>query len=259
MKNNILKYLIEIFKILIWPIIFLIGQFIVNYIFSLGYSIAHPNLSLSELIQNTTVFLDNNKVIITFISFIILMLIFIPHYKKLNKDNYKTYPDFIYLILFGIGYSIVINILFFNISTTFNFSSNQFNVLDKSQFMPLILCSGLMGPILEEYLFRGIIYNKLKKFNSVSISTFLTAVIFSLLHANVFNIINAFILNYILIFVYNKYRTLLAPIILHISINTTVVLIINIIISNFNNLNYLIFIMGLIFIIISSVKIFNKE
>lgn len=259
MKNNFVQYCIKILKILIWPIMFLIGQFIINYLFTLAYSLFHPNLTLVELTNNTINFMNQHKIIVTFINFVILMPIFFSEYKKKQVDNYKMDKNYIYLVLFGIGYSIVVNILFLNISNTFNINGNQFMGLDKSQFVSTILCSGLMGPIMEEYLFRGIIYNKLKLFNSEKISILLTAIIFSLLHGNVFNIINAFVLNYMLIFIYHKYQTLLAPIILHMSVNITIVLIINIIIAQTIYLNYFLFIIGIILIIISSVKVFYKE
>ncbi|MEI3529835.1 MAG: CPBP family intramembrane glutamic endopeptidase [Bacilli bacterium] len=259
MKNNFFQYCIKVLKVLIWPIIFLIGQFIINYLFASVYSLFHPDLSLVELTNNTISFMNSHQIIITLANFIILMTIFLTVYKRLQNDNYKIYKDYIYLFLFGIGYSIVINILFLNISNTFNISIDQFSGLDATKFVSTIICSGLLGPIMEEYLFRGIIYNKLKAFNSEKISMFLTALIFSLLHGNIFNIINAFLLNYILIFVYRKYHTLLAPIILHITVNTTVVFIINIIITQAIYLNYFLFIISFIIIMISSVKVFSKE
>lgn len=259
MKSSIFKYFFEILKVLIWPVIFLIGQFIINYLFTLAYSLNYPHLTLTELTENTMIFINQNKVIITFMSFVILLIIFLWQYKKNYDDHYIIHKNYIYLILFGIGYSVVINILFLNISITFSIGTSQFSGLEVTQFISTLLCSGLMGPILEEYLFRGIIYNKLKLFNNEHISILLTALIFSLLHGNLFNIINAFMLNYLLIFIYHKYRTLLAPIILHIAVNTTVVFIINIIISQTIYFNYFLFIIGIILIIISSVKIFYKQ
>lgn len=252
------RYVKDICKVLIWLVIFMMGEFLISYMFSLGYTLFNSDLPLDELTNKTRLFLEKNKVLITFISFIIFIPIFIKQYKKLEKDKYLLNKDYLYIFLFGIGYSIIINILFLNINNIFGINSSQYSVIANNQIISLILCSGIMGPILEEYLFRGIIFNKLKKFNSKKISIFLTSLIFSLVHANIFNMINTFILSYILIYIYSKYKTLIAPIILHISVNTTVVLIINIIVSNFNNLNYLLFFMGIVFIMISSVKIFKN-
>ena len=258
MKSKIFNYLKKISKILIWPIIFMIGQFLISYIISLGYTLTHSNLPLEELTSNTSIFLEQNKVLISFISICIFLPIFIHKYKKLKSDNYKFNKEYLFIFLFGMGYSIIINILFLNVNNVFGINSNQFSPISNKQIIPLIICSGIIGPILEEYLFRGIIFNKLKIFNSEKTSIFLTSLIFSLVHANIFNMINAFILSYISIYLYKKYKTLLGSIILHISVNTTVVLIINIIVSNFNNINYLLLFMGFIFIMLSSVKIFKN-
>lgn len=258
MKNKRFNYFKKLIKLLIWPIIFLIGQFLISYIFSLGYSLTHSELPLNELALKTNNFLVEYKVLITLIGFIIFIPIFVNNYKKLVSDSYQFNKDYLYIFLFGIGYSIVMNVLFLNINDLFGINSEQFSMISNSQIIPFILCSGVIGPILEEYLFRGIVFNKLKQFNSKKNSIFLASLIFSLLHVNIFNIINAFILSYILIYLYDKYNTLLAPIILHISVNTTVVLIINVIVSHFYNLNYLLFLIGLIFIVISSVKIFKN-
>lgn len=258
MKNKIFNYSKKLIKLLIWPIIFWIGQFLISYIFSLVYSLTHSDLSLDELTLKTNNFLVEYKVLITLIGFIIFIPMFINNYKKLVNDSYQFNKDYLYIFLFGIGYSIVMNVLFLNINDIFGINSEQFSMVSNNQIMQLILCSGVMGPILEEYLFRGIVFNKLKQFNSKKNSVFLASLIFSLLHVNIFNIINAFILSYILIYLYDKYETLLAPIILHISVNVAVVLIINIIVSNFYNLNYLLFLMGFMFIVISSVKMFKN-
>lgn len=258
MKSKIFNYIKKLIKILIWPIIFMIGQFLISYIISLGYTLTHSNLPLEELTSNTSVFLEKNKVLISFLSICIFLPIFIHQYKNLKTDNYKFNKDYLFIFLFGIGYSIIINILFLNFNNVFGINSNQFSPISNNQIIPLIICSGIIGPILEEFLFRGIVFNKLKIFNNKKISIFLTSLIFSLVHGNIFNMINAFILSYIAIYLYDKYKTLLASIILHISVNTTVVLIINIIVSNFNNINYLLLLMGFIFIMLSSVKIFKN-
>ena len=52
---------------------------------------------------------------------------------------------------------------------------------------------GIMGPILEEYLFRGIVYNELKTFESKKNATILASLIFALVHTNYINMIYAFL------------------------------------------------------------------
>lgn len=256
MKKIKFKNIISIF---IWPLLFIVGQFLINFSFSLGYNIFNSNVNTNELILKSGAFLDNNKVLINLIGFILFMFIFLKKYKKLYEDNFKIKKEFIYIILFGIGYSIIINILFLNINNIFNINDSQFLPISNKEIIPLILCSGIMGPILEEFLFRGIVYNKIRELTNKKKSILLTSLFFGLVHMNLFNCINAFILSYILIYLYNKNKTIISPIILHIIVNTIVVLIINIISVNLYNLNYILFFMGIILIIISSKKVFNNQ
>lgn len=256
MKNNCLK---NIINVVVWPILFIFGQFLINFIFSFVFSIFNSNLQTEELVLKSNDFLNNYKVLITFVGFIIFIFLFIKKYKNLFDDKFKGNKDFIYIVLFGIGYSIIINLLFLNVNNIFNISDSQFLPVSNKEIIPLIFCSGIMGPILEEFLFRGIVYNKIKTLTNEKKSIFITSLFFGLVHMNLFNSINAFILSYALIYVYNKYKTLIAPIILHMSVNTIVVLIINIISINLYNLNYLIFFMGMIFILIGSKKVFNNK
>lgn len=255
-KNNNFKNIIDIF---IWPLFFIVGQFLINFIFSFAYNIFNKNIPTEELVLKCNNFLNEYKVLISFIGFIIFMFIFTKKYKKLFNDKYSVNKEFVYIALFGIGYSIIINILFLNINDIFNISDSQFLPIPNKEIIPSILCSGIMGPILEELLFRGIVYNKIKEISNEKKGILLTSLFFGLVHMNLFNCINAFILSFILIHLYNKSKTIIAPIILHISVNTIVVLIINIISINLNNLNYILFFIGMVLILFSSKKVFNNH
>ncbi|MBR4073578.1 MAG: CPBP family intramembrane metalloprotease, partial [Clostridia bacterium] len=66
-------------------------------------------------------------------------------------------------IVFGICISLIYNIIVYSLNIKFNFTNIY--ELSKLPIIVQIISSGICGPILEEFLFRGLVYNKLKTFN----------------------------------------------------------------------------------------------
>ena len=87
--------------------------------------------------------------------------------------------------------------------------------------MSYLLSTALIGPVLEEFIFRGIIYNKLKKVFASKQAIILTSLLFGLYHFNIIQGIYAFVFSILLTKIYEKYNNLLLPIIIHCLINLT--------------------------------------
>lgn len=77
----------------------------------------------------------------------------------------------------------------------------------------------LLAPILEEALFRGLIYPNLKNLAGGGLATFLTAMLFSLAHGNVASVLPLFFLSFALVELYERTDNLVAPIIAHFVFN----------------------------------------
>lgn len=97
-----------------------------------------------------------------------------------------------------------------DLSATTSFGANL--------FMFFYAC--LLGPILEELLYRGILLQSMRKYNE-RFAIFLSAVIFGLMHENYQQFILAFLLGIPLAVVAVKYNSLIPSIIAHIIVNTT--------------------------------------
>jgi len=175
---------------------------------------------------------------------IVLGLIFIPilskEYKKFSikskKISYKP------ILLLGFTLPIIYNTIIYYL-----IPNNMFN---KTNIIISLICSGFIGPIIEELLFRGIIYNELKKKYKIMTSILITSIVFALIHGNIITIFYTFGLSFLLIYVYEKDKNILSPIILHVICNTISTLYSLILIKNIFILNYLIFIISLILVII---------
>lgn len=217
-------------KLLKWPIIYLLLEVL--------------------LLSIITVLFKDNILLINFLLAIFTAIIFIPllikNYKKQNIKNYKlNIKKIILLILMGILLSVFYN--------TFMFYLNKYlfhtNLFDKNnKILITLLSTGIIGPIIEELMFRGIVYNEAKnKYNNKK-AIIITTIIFAILHVNFMQIIYAFIMGLIFIKVYEESKNIKAPIILHMASNITTTL--YLILLTKDNL-----IINLIFLIISFIML----
>lgn len=263
---NTLKYIRNIFKVLIWPVVYMIGQFFIQYIFVAIFNLKEKgNMTNSEFLKHIKTieyqdklnsYIDSNALLIVGISMLIFIPIFYNLYKKYKvKNNFKL-KDTIIPIFFGISISLVYNILLFNLNSVIYFT-NRFNGNNLSLLVQII-SSGILGPILEELIFRGVVYNKLKEFNKPMRAIILTSIIFGIIHFDIVNAIYAFGVSFILIYLYEKYKTLKAPIIMHISLNTTIILMLDLITKGFLIFNLYLLIVSILILLILK-KIISKD
>lgn len=75
------------------------------------------------------------------------------------------------------------------------------------------------APILEEIIFRGLIYTRLKKGFPVAAAAVITSVIFAIAHGTIIWMIYTFIFSLVLIWIFEKFQSLTASIILHMFYN----------------------------------------
>ena len=257
MKNS-LKYIKNIFKVLIWPIIFMVGQFFIQYIFVAIFNSKERGtftetefleyIKTEEYITKLNNYINSKTILIILITMVIFIPIFYKVYKKYKrKNNFKINNVFIPIIL-GITISLIYNISLYNLNNIVNFT-NMFQ-LSPLPLLVQIISSGICGPILEEFIFRGIVYNKLKTFNKKMIAIILTSVIFGLVHTNIINGIYGFGISFILIYLYEKYKTLKSPIIMHIFLNTTIILLLPLILKNYLVFNLYLLIISIIVLLV---------
>ena len=194
------------FKYLIFYIAFMLFLII-------GFGIIYSILGLN---------LENSIMYTRIYIILILGLIFIPvlinKYRKYNIKSNKI--EFKYILLI-ITLSVIYNI--------FGFYLNKYlihsNLYELGDIKYGIISTVLIGPIIEELIFRGIMYNELKTKYSINKSIFITTTIFSLMHLNIIQIIYAFILGYILNKMYEKRKNIIYCILLHMISNLTTTII----------------------------------
>lgn len=87
-----------------------------------------------------------------------------------------------------------------------------------------ILCLGLLVPICEEMVFRGLMYRRLRREAGFVLSMIYTTIVFGLVHINMVQMIYATCMALVFCYVYEKYGSVKAPILAHVTANITSIL-----------------------------------
>lgn len=136
------------------------------------------------------------------------------------------------LIVFGMAAGIVLGVFLTLISLlqsdSVQTTMDNYNIYTREllsgNFMVLLLAIGIIVPIIEEIMFRGIIMNKLSAVFSVRTATIIQSVAFGVYHFNIVQSTYAIVLGFLLTYLFLKYKSLIAPICVHIGINSFAVI-----------------------------------
>ena len=86
---------------------------------------------------------------------------------------------------------------------------------DGSHFYEMFWVAGLLSPVVEELIFRGLLYPMLKKHIGVFWGCVLSSLLFSFIHDNVLSFALLFLFSVYLTYIYERNNNLLIPIASH--------------------------------------------
>ena len=162
-----------------------------------------------------------------------LLLDFRREIKKHNKRNDRKAVDtgmvrtlFRILITVTLAFtsSIAINILFISYQLTENSASySQVAAHQYGVFFPIgLFLYGVVSPLAEEVVFRGILYNRMKKTLSAALSLVLSALLFGLYHGNIVQAAYGFLMGMLIAYTYEKCGDFLFAFLFHAAANISV-------------------------------------
>ena len=128
------------------------------------------------------------------------------------------------IIVLGIAANAACSLLLNLLNTKAGFSNDAQEALLGSNLAVQLIGIGIIVPIMEEVLFRGLVYNRLKAYNNSWLSIILAAGIFAVYHGNPLQILFAFPMGLLILAVYVREDTLLAPVVLHMAVNISSIL-----------------------------------
>ncbi len=169
--------------------------------------------------------------IFSFCAALLVVLFFMRHDIKepSRSQNQASIPVSIFWSIFGIFLALFAQSIAVMIEQQLGIkpeSDNTQEILFVIQQVPLmIIVSSIIGPILEEIIFRKIIFGALyKRFNFV-ISALISSVIFGLAHMELVHLLLYSAMGFTFAFLYVQTKRILVPIVAHVSMNTFVAII----------------------------------
>ena len=94
-------------------------------------------------------------------------------------------------------------------------------VMYNAPFSVQIICLGIIIPVAEELMFRGIVYKRFRQYATFLRAAVFSTLMFSLAHGNIVQMVYAFAIGMLLSFVYEKFDSFAAPVCFHICVNIT--------------------------------------
>lgn len=107
----------------------------------------------------------------------------------------------------------------------FDNHADLMNNLLNGNIILSIIAIGIIAPIIEELIFRGLIQNELRKIMPLTAVVVVQAVLFGIYHMNIVQGIYAFVLGVIFSLIVIWFKSIWGSIIMHATINTSSVLI----------------------------------
>lgn len=221
----------KIIQLIMWPILFGIGQILVIVAMFLLLQMIKPISFVEFEVQ------DRLRTIL-FPATAFTFLIFFPlFYKKYRKENINHFQlkklKMVYYSLFGVVTSFVINLFFIKLERMLPItpSLNRIEVIYDWFYIGRIISTAFIGPVLEELLFRGFLYQEAKKYMKNMRAIIFVTVLFTLCHTTIYSMLTALVTSFLVLDALEKEKSITGPILFHIFLNLTSILFIPLVIK----------------------------
>ncbi len=89
----------------------------------------------------------------------------------------------------------------------------------SAPFIAQIICLGILAPVCEELVFRGLMFRRMRALTSFRYAAFYSSMVFAFIHGNMVQMLYAFLLGMVFSYMYEKYGSVKAPIVAHVTAN----------------------------------------
>ena len=184
----------------------------------------------AQYIESFTAKLTEYTTFITLISNILVLAIMWLFFKirkrklfgeiQLNKCSVKSIAA---AGLFGIGFGIVldalISIIPFSESMQNSFT-DSYSALSAGNAVISFISVAIIAPIVEEVFFRGLIYTRLKSGMNKIAAALISSLLFGVMHGEIIWMLIGFMSGLALVWIFEKTKSLLGCIVVHMANNT---------------------------------------
>ena len=145
--------------------------------------------------------------------------------KETHIQEEKSWKLYLLLIFQGAFFAVILNLLFYYLGWT---DSQAYSVIRNSQFSAgkglEIAIFGILTPFSEEMIFRGILFNRMRKYLGAEQTILLSAVLFGLYHFNPLQSAYAFLMGLLICWNYNRCHRIAVPFTIHAAANISVII-----------------------------------
>lgn len=211
-----------------------LSYYLIMQIVAMGASVyvttrlAMEGLSEAELAAQTTERIYQYNVQLTMASALIaLPIVFFLFYRRQEKLRRRGNPAGLLLMLpFGMAACLTVNMLISlsRLSEFFPGYDELAETIFQGNIWLELIGVAVMPALIEELIYRGVIYRGFRRFVKPVWAALLSALVFGIMHMNVVQFVYAFLLGLLLAWVYEAYRSILAPMLMHLAANAFSVL-----------------------------------
>lgn len=142
--------------------------------------------------------------------------------------NFIEFKDVIWAIICAVGVYLITDIVLvildgiFDLQSVLNAHNESVTSILSDNIIKNVILVGLLAPITEEILFRGLVFNRIRLLSNMKIAIFTSSAIFAFMHVGTFIQVGyAFALGLVLSISYAKFKNIKIPIIIHMAFNLT--------------------------------------
>jgi Predicted metal-dependent membrane protease len=186
----------------------------------------------TSIIKIITLLESNMAIGVAFCSIPIYLILYKKDMQLRTQDIQKRLSFFmiISILFFAMIASVFVNniIALSGIGKIFSNYVEMVERLYTSSLVFDIIGLGIITPIAEELLFRGIMYQRMKEIIDIKKAAFLISLLFGVYHGNVVQGFYAFVLSLLMIFIMEKSGSIVGAILFHMAANIVAVILENI-------------------------------
>lgn len=137
-----------------------------------------------------------------------------------------TVKGFVIVLVMSISLTVGLNnvLLFLDLAKYSKAYQEAVEVLYAPSLIEQILFTGILIPIVEELIFRGLLFKTIRKWLPFVFSMVISAVLFGLYHGNLVQFVYATICGLMLAYLCERFQSVIVPICAHIVMNLVAVL-----------------------------------
>lgn len=141
---------------------------------------------------------------------------------RLPVNKVAPLKKYIWILLFGAAFCVGMNVVMVMSGLAMKDVSflNVSKALYSESLGVMLVCQGLIVPIAEEWMFRGVLYRRCREQMKFWGAAFSVSLLFAFIHGSVTQMAYTLILGIFLAYVYEKFGSLKAPMFLHILVNS---------------------------------------